>query len=344
MCGITAYVGNEVGSYNNFIFDHTLWAKEKLNNGDVQDNLMKEFSTFAYLNNSRTYVQISIHLQEILKKKIEHKGKFSKKIGVSPQTISRMLNTKGYWCRLSTLYYVAKKSDVPISEIHNEIKVLKTKNSDPILCKSFFLTPKLARVLGHIIGDGGVHINKKEGKYRAFYVNNQKELLDSFEKDINSVFGNQNQYRRKRENRGNEIWISSTVGTILYHLLEYTEENKKVIPSIIKKSNDPKILSGFLQALYDDDGYLYPDKKMVVISMKYKSLIEDIRDIVIRLGINCNPLRVHISKTRTTMHYFSITHRDNITKFAELVNFKHKIKINKLQKLIKSYGGKKCVE
>ncbi len=337
MCGITAYIGGGQMFEENSSFDHTLWAKQIFINENIQDIVMDEFSTFSNINPLRTYCQNSNKLRKLIKSKIKNKNEFAISVDISYQTLLRIINQEQYWSRLSTLYKIADKLNLSVSTIHKEIKEIKTKNSKSIQCKSFSLNPELARILGHIIGDGGIHMKKSEGKYRAFYVNNQPELLNSFESDVNFVFGKQIQYRRQREDHGDEIWLSSTLGTILYNLLEYTHDNKKVIPSIIKNSTKKNVLCAFLQALYDDDGYLYPDKKMIVISMKYRHLIEDIRNIVLKLEINCNPIRIHRSKSRTTMYYFSVTSKKNILKFGDLVNFKHKIKIKKMQKLIESY-------
>ena len=123
---------------------------------------------------------------------------------------------------------------------------------------------------------------------------------------------------------------------MLYKLLQYDHFPVKRIPDWIKQS-DNEFKSAFLQAMYDDEGFLYPQKYMIVIAFANRMLTEDVRELVQSIGISTNPIRLHNSKTRTLMHYFSITGRRNIFNFHRQVNFIHPIKRKKIEMLISKY-------
>src|SRR3989344_5199792 len=122
--------------------------------------------------------------------------------------------------------------------------------------------------------------------------------------------------------------------------MQYERYGMKRIPSFVYNIQNSKLLGSLLQALYDDEGYLYPQKNMILISQKSKILVNDIREVVKLVGIKPNPILIHKSKTRTTMHYFSITGRENIILFAKKIGFLHPEKKKKLEILINKYKGK----
>jgi hypothetical protein len=252
-------------------------------------------------------------------------------------TLNRILYKKDYWINIKNYFNLGSLLNISKKSLVKNIIKIKTKNSLSIYFRDIEPTESLARILGHILGDGGIHIIKKENKYRAFYVNNENKLLNSFKSDIEKIFGKGVIYFRRRENRGDEIWLPSTIGYLFYKILNYGNLKEKRVPYFIFNSNK-KLICKFLQALYDDEGYLYPQKNMIVISQKNIKLLEDIRDLVKKVGINPNKILIHHPKNRTKMHYFSITSKDNIISFYKKINFLHPIKKNKLEILKNKYG------
>lgn len=285
------------------------------------------------------YCQISLSLQEKFRNKITNYTYISKKLKVSRMTISRIVNLKEYWINLNNLLNLSDLLQIEKNEIFLNINLIKTKNSFPIQFNvKNLISPALFRIIGHILGDGGIQVIEKEGKYRAFYTNNKLILINSFKEDIITVFGKINLYFRKKKTGTYEIWLPTTIGYLFYDLLEYKKlKNDKRIPDFILNNKDKKVIGPFLQALYDDEGFLYPQKNMIVIAQKRIELINDIRDVVINLGIRPNQLLIHKSKDKITMHYFSITHKDNIKLFNDLIGFKHPEKIEKLRILMEKY-------
>ncbi len=288
------------------------------------------------------YAILNKEFKNYLAKTVDNKREFIKDIKISKRTLNRIKKENEYWCNISTLINICKKLNINKTSLLKNIVKIKTKNSFPIVFKNLKFDSSFANILGHIIGDGGIHINKMENKYRPFYVNNEGVLLDSFKENIIKIFGEVKIYFRKRENHGDEIWLPTTLGNLFYKILEYEKENRKIVPDVIKNSKNKKILSSFLQALYDDEGFLYPEKRMILISQVDKDLLNDIRELVIRLGIDSNRILEHKQKNRSKMYYFSITGKENIKKFSKRINFKHPIKRKKLNLLMGKYRGVQC--
>lgn len=285
------------------------------------------------------YVLIDDKLRNLLDKKIKNKLRISKNLRCSYATLSRIINKKNYWCNLKTLFQITNKLKINDKFVESHILKLKTHNSFPIKFKKIKINESFYRILGHILGDGGIHVIAKEGKYRAFYANKKSELINSFKEDVISIFGKIKLYERTRKTQVKEIWLPTTLGYLLYEIMEYKKNKIKRIPSFVYKTRNSKLLSALLQAFYDDEGYLYPQKYMIVISQKYKALVNDFRKIVKKIGINPNQILIHNAKNRTKMYYFSITSKENIIKFAKKVNFIHPDKKKKLKILVNKYRG-----
>jgi len=293
-----------------------------------------------FIKFEKYYCQIDDLFRIKLKNKINNYSKFSRRVNVSRETIKRIVSLTGYWINFKVLLELANILDISQDLLYQKIIRIKTHNSFPIKFSLKKLeSEEFFRILGHILGDGGIHVIKNEGKYRAFYSNNENILIDSFMKDVYSVFGNLKLYTRRisERNKASEVWLPTTLGLLLYQIMQYNLLDDKTVPEIISRQKDVRLIGPFLQALYDDDGFLYPDKSMIVFSQKRKWIVEDVREIVQKLGIETNPIRVHKSKTRTTMYYFNITGRKNIFNFYDLVNFKHPIKSVKLEKMVNKY-------
>src|SRR3989338_9677975 len=365
MCGIIGYTGHqeaypllvagleklEYRGYdrtNDLIFTETQIYKEKKGNDnkmnfyspkitDVADPRSMNILNFMELKDY--YCQISTSFQERLQEDCTNHSQIALQINTSRTTIRRIAYTKNYWMSFETLSELCKIFNIDQHEIILNITFIKTHNSFPLSFEiKNLISPPLFRILGHILGDGGIHVIEKEGKYRAFYTNNRQELLDSFYEDTIRVFNNIKLYRRNRINKVGEVWLPTTAGLLMYNLFDYKNLNKKKrIPKFVFEIDDKILLGAFLQALYDDEGYLYPIKRMIVISQKSRELVEDIRGVVIKIGIRPNQILVHQSKNRTTMYYFSITHKDNFALFNKYIGFIHPIKKEKLKLLMQKY-------
>ncbi len=292
---------------------------------------------FNLINIKKYYALLDSHDRNMIASRIKNKKGVCQNLNISSNTLDRVLFNKDYWINLKLLKLLVQYTDMNESEIFSKIKIIKTKNSKPVNFENFKMGPELIRVLGHLLGDGGIHIDRISGRLRPFYVNNNDVLLKSFKSDILKLFKDAPIYYRERKDRGNEIWLNTTIGHVLYSLMDYDKNlNKKSVPKIIFKQEE-KLICYFLQALYDDEGFIYPKKNMVVIALSKKEIVEDLRELMIKIGINTNKVLIHKSKSRSIMYYFTITHRNNISKFNEKIGFLHPEKKRKLDILINKY-------
>ncbi len=285
----------------------------------------------------RYYCKISNRLKTIFRNNIDFLFSKLYEIKTSRETIKRSIQ-HGHWTKLETIKNVSKILGLDESFVDKNVLYVKTKNSFPINNKEIKISPELARITGHILCDGGIHVVKDEGKYRIFYVNNEHALLNSFRKDINIIFGKVKIYSRNRDYQGDELWLPTTTGLILNKIIDIGTSIDKKIPEFIIKNQNYDIIRNFLQAVFDDEGYLYPEKYMICISLINLQLLSGIKYLVEKIGIKTNPIHIHKSKNRSTMFYFSITGEENILKFSSKVNFTHSIKSRKLHRLVNKYG------
>ncbi len=368
MCGIVGYIGEKeandilisglekleyrgydsavISSENRFSYKRAESDQNKMSSDfqklkDIQ-TAEQSMNILNLIKLEHYYCRISPLFQKCLEEKIINYSKIGKTVNVSRSTITRIVTVENYWMNFDTLLALTTFLNIDKKQVLSNIISIKTHNSFPVNFNLKNLkSPSLFRIIGHLLGDGGIHVAEKEGRYKAFYTNNKQELIDSFSQDVKEVFGEFRLYHRKRVSKVQEIWLPTTLGHLFYNIMNYELLNgRKRIPAIILETEDKFLLGTFLQALYDDEGYLYPEKRMIVIAQKSKNLIEDIRDIVIKLGIKPNQLLIHKSRNRTTMHYFSITHKDNFKIFKEYVGFKHPVKKQKLKMLMKKYEEK----
>ena len=369
MCGIIGYVGDreayqvlfsglerlEYRGYDSAVKKRLIYINKKPKIKSMLSNIQKlrdihqfsEMNILNYMNLENYYCQISSEFQSLLRKKINNFSRTAILGKTSRSTVSRIVKVQGHWMNIQTLLNLGESLGISNEVVLSKIINIKTHNSFPLVFNLKDLeSPAFFRILGHILGDGGIHVPKSESRYRAFYTNNKQDLIDSFKKDIHQVFGNFKLYHRIRESKVQELWLPTTIGLLFYELFEYKNfQKRKRVPKWVVNTKNKKLLGHFLQAIYDDDGYLYPKKYMIVFSQNSFELTNDIRNVISKIGIKPNQMLIHRSKGKTTMHYFSITGKENFLLFNKYIGFMHPEKKKKLNTLLNNYQGKKkCVE
>lgn len=109
---------------------------------------------------------------------------------------------------------------------------------------------ELARVLGHLIGDGCIYVGK--GSILLHYRNENRALREQLKKDIHVLFS----INPSAEYGTVVEWWSVDVGNYLLSLLPRNSSFASGgwrIPKIIKNSS-PNIQSHFVRSLFNDDG------------------------------------------------------------------------------------------
>lgn len=199
----------------------------------------------------------------------------------------------------------------------------------------------LARVVAHLMGDGCV-----TDRYFAYY-NKDQTLLDNFEKDIISIFGDIHIIRGKVNSGTSLIQVQNKkLICFLRNLLNDYRSFNLYIPRFI---NNKDLKKELLMALYDDEGCVAlrifqktgEIKRNLDIGSKSKEFLKEIKQILENdFNMTTNKLisfeRKFGNKVFITWK-LSITGKENFVKFRDEINFKHPEKIKKLDLMINSY-------
>lgn len=156
------------------------------------------------------------------------------------------------------------------------------------------LTPNLAYWMGLLAGDGCVCTSKKGGKYRVDFVNEDQDLLDSFEKYLIEYFVDDPEYIDRR-NRKNNTWeIQYFRKKLAYYLLKCgftkTTALDKKMPWVIKKASK-ECVRAFLTALIDTDGCVYIQQNQgceVALNTSSLQLAKEVQACLLNFGIISN--------------------------------------------------------
>lgn len=132
------------------------------------------------------------------------------------------------------------------------------------------------------------------------------------------------------------------LGRLLYNKFKLDLDH---IPKEIKKS-EGNIKKAYLRAVFDDEGSV-SKKGQIRLKMKYKSYVDDVRNLLLSLGIQCSNLIFERSTKINgagNCYYFLISGQSNFRLFQEKVGFNHPKKSAVLKKALskikfKTYGN-----
>lgn len=198
---------------------------------------------------------------------------------------------------------------------------------------------QLARIAGHLVGDGGIGMAK--GSYPVYYTNRCDVLIEQFKKDMTEIFGDASVYDYHYRNKNDGLRMvryPSIAGIILMDLFGPMIKGLKHVPSLVLES-DKNSKSLFLRALFDDEGCVSSNR--IVLGMSNKTIIEKVKKMLNEFGIETGK----ISKGKATerwkaRYYLAIFGRNDIHLFAQKIGFDHPEKKEKLNYLLKSYENK----
>ena len=237
------------------------------------------------------------------------------------------------------------------------------------------LTPKFARYLGYILGEGwketNPHLTNTGNVYRVSYASKTKDLLEDWKSIVNEIFGIDSNFRRI-DKTSTETWAidSVMVGEYLRQFEGlYNLANYKYIPQQIFES--PKeVVTEFLSSLYDSEGCCSLDMTMrsrthirtgangQMLSYEYElpnygrniqlasasfKLVKDLQLLLTKLGID-SWMNKYISKKASKItgenfvkYTLNITKEEAIKEFYEAIGCKTLRLKEKILKTINSY-------
>jgi intein-encoded DNA endonuclease-like protein len=207
------------------------------------------------------------------------------------------------------------------------------------------LTTDLAYWVGLLVGDGCVSISKNKRKQRVDFVNEDQDLLDSFENYLREYFLLDKDENIDRRNRKNNTWeiqyfCKKLVGYLLKCGFTKTTALDKKIPDVIKKASK-EVFIAFLRGLFDTDGSVYIQETTngceVSLSTSSLQLAREVHAVLLNLGIVSNlgiskkagvrQLKCGNKPSKCAEAYkVRITGQEFLTKFDNIIGFRCKRK------------------
>lgn len=190
-------------------------------------------------------------------------------------------------------------------------------------------SPILARIAGHMAGDGGIRISK--GDYPVYYTNQSKFLINQFKKDILDVFGDVDVYEYyKDSDKTTMVRFPSIVGIILMKILGPMLGKLKHVPEIVLNA-DKESKSIFLRAIFDDEGCMSESSNRIAFGISNEQIARTVKEMLKEFGIRPGVITESGASEKWNSHYqFGIFGRDILT-FYKTINFSHENKKAKLE-------------
>ncbi|MDP3918958.1 MAG: LAGLIDADG family homing endonuclease [Nanoarchaeota archaeon] len=142
--------------------------------------------------------------------------------------------------------------------------------------------PKLARLLGYIIGDGCI------SNQRIRFINADKELLEDYEKLMYSLF-RRNKFCFYPKGKATSIEFNDRqILSSLLRWFNYPEWTKKTIKKNIPSQfmfADDETIGELLGGLFDTDGYVSKIGKHIEFCNKNENLVDQMQLLLLRFGI-----------------------------------------------------------
>jgi len=225
----------------------------------------------------------------------------------------------------------------------------KTKNRRFVIHKlPTQMNPDLAFLMGAILAEGYISINKKRKYGKIDFCNTNKEFIDEFRSKFKKVFPDCPIYEQKRNplSYGKRKFISFEICSLyLVELLKnlglkIVPSQEKRVPQIIFHSTKESI-SAFLKGFAEGDGSIFICKyrkqykrqksvELTLISASEK-LLKELQIILLRFGIDSF---LRFEKPRKAWRLFIRGH-NNLNSFKEQIGFVSKEKRQRLSKFSK---------
>jgi len=201
----------------------------------------------------------------------------------------------------------------------------------------FEMTSQLAHFLGLLTADGGMSIERR-GIHRITYTQANSQLLDLYKKSLKELFGI-TQFIEKGggsnpKNKAKQIEVNSKhLKEFLSYLgMDSVKSPQKEIPRAIREA--PKeIVTAYLRALFDNDGYV--GKNSIEFCISSKKLVSQVHLTLLNFGI-VSSLRIKKTKNYAQNEYYRLSiFGEEVRKFIQEIGFIRKEKYNKAKQFLK---------
>ncbi len=201
------------------------------------------------------------------------------------------------------------------------------------LNKEVILTPSLIRLLGHLVGCGGIHAFSSHS-FKTSYRNKDIALVNKFINDYKSEFPGYSIAVCQRKNRSYDATNQSTYPAqwLLNNFPELSGgyKTERSIPKQIFFISD-ELKGEFLRSIFDDNGSVTKNGFIQLNSIN-KKLIEEISTILSSLAID-HSFNKSITSNKKDLYYL-IIRKGGLNTFREKIGFHSQDKLWRLTKII----------
>ena len=181
------------------------------------------------------------------------------------------------------------------------------------------LTPELAELVGAIVGDGHVRVDRIRPAYQIYIFGHKTEdaeYLIHLKELILKIFKTEMNFRtRKEENTAMLSKNSKQIVMILYKRFGIfgNKTNDCGIPEEIMES-EQTVKKSFLRGFFDTDGSIYKLKFGIQMAFCNRALplLRSARGILVSLGY---------SPSKVSGYNFYLTRRDDLRKYCQEIRF-----------------------
>ncbi|MEF8852759.1 MAG: DNA topoisomerase [Haloarculaceae archaeon] len=168
-------------------------------------------------------------------------------------------------------------------------------------------SPRVARVLGSLLGDGSISVDREGNVVDVRYHNTDLALIEQFVSDINVLFDSdptvmERPGRESHHKQQYQVNLSSATGRILLKVLERVrEDGLSDMPETVRPA--------FVGSLLDDEGHVSRDGKAFISNTDH-DLLEELRAILADWGIDAEVApdqhKLHVRGRRDLERFFDI--------------------------------------
>jgi DNA topoisomerase-1 len=209
--------------------------------------------------------------------------------------------------------YENDDKDVPVwllGELRIRPERLHGLNYDTEISNPFPLhwSPRIARVLGSLLGDGSISVDREGNVVDVRYHNTDLVLVEQFVSDIDVLFDAdptvmERPGREPHHKQKYQVNLSSATGRILLKILERVrEDGLSEMPETVRPA--------FVGALLDDEGHVSRDGKAFISNTDH-DLLEELREILSDWGID--------AKVAPDQHKLHVRGRRDLERFFDIV-------------------------
>lgn len=249
-------------------------------------------------------------------------AKIARNLGLNRDTVEKWYRWKDRALSVSDLKYVCN-----ITKINSNIFKVKWLGGRGNLRNRLipFLNPNLAYFVGLIVGDGHLYDNRivisaEEDVAKEIIVPHCRKTFPNMKiiaRDMKDCFWVELNSRPL-------VWFIRDV----FHIPIGNKTKTIRIPDIIQQSD--RLMSPFLQGLFDADGYIGKKGNISFCTIS-SNLRDDVRDILIKWGFD---VRFRVDRRgKNPVYYIRFSNRKSVKLFKEKIGFKNYFKASRLKAL-----------